>query len=57
MKTLCELKNHQCCWPVEEIDGQHLFCARTRCDGSSYCLAHYERSLKRNEEVQPDARP
>jgi hypothetical protein len=51
MKTLCELKNHQCRWPVDEIDGKHLFCARARCVGSSYCLAHHERSLKRNEEV------
>jgi hypothetical protein len=57
MKTLCELKASQCRWPVDEIDGKHLFCARTRCDGSSYCLAHHERSLKRNEEAQSDARP
>jgi hypothetical protein len=51
MKTLLELKTSQCRWPVDEIDGKHMFCARTRCAGSSYCLTHYERSLKRNEEV------
>jgi hypothetical protein len=51
MRTLLEMKASQCRWPVDEIDGKHLFCARTRCAGSSYCLAHYERSLKRNEEV------
>jgi hypothetical protein len=52
MKTLLELKASQCRWPVDEIEGKHMFCARARCDGSSYCPAHHERSLKRNEEVE-----
>jgi hypothetical protein len=52
MRTLTELKEHHCRWPVEEIDGKHMFCARTRRAGSSYCPVHHERSLKRNEQEE-----
>jgi len=56
MKKLIELLSTDCRWPIDEFEGEHLFCSRPRCDGSSYCKAHHDRSLKRNENGSVEVR-
>lgn len=33
-----------CMWPVDEVDGVHLFCDAPKAAGRSYCECHHQRS-------------
>lgn len=49
LRTIVELREHQCRWPVAEIEGEFFFCGCVKQDKSAYCPSHHDRSLKRNE--------
>ena len=45
LKSLLHLKNHQCHWPVNFVDDNHLFCGRRVVKGKPYCDEHYNKSI------------
>ena len=46
-KTLLELGNRDCRWPVEGKDKDTLFCAKPVKDGKPFCEAHCERAYRK----------
>jgi hypothetical protein len=39
MKPLLDLTDGECRYPIDEVDGQHLFCGLP---GTPYCVSHHQ---------------
>lgn len=56
-KTLLDLKTNECKFPVEERDGQHLFCAKVRVDSSTYYCAPHQKVMYTERRPRPVTAP